>query len=483
MKIDRTLNILFCTSEAFPYIKTGGLADMSYSLPQELSQKKHNVSVILPFYSKFISQEDARYLGYAFVFILGRQRMVKYYEKIFQGLRYILVFNEELFGRDYIYGGPDEAERFIFFDYAILESITALNLDVDILHLNDWQTSLVPYILDEQYRQSKPDKYFLIRTLLTIHNLQYQGVYPLECQEMLGKLNDHTYNHFGSFNMLKTGIVRASAINTVSPTYKEEIQTQGFGFSLDGDLYWRKSSLFGILNGIDYQVYNPKTDPNLYKNYQKPYYQKGKQVNKEGLLRDLGLVENLDFPLISFISRLTSQKGVDLVIDVLNDLIECSNANFIIIGSGDRGYEEKLQYLRDQFPTRIYFYKGFEPNLASKTYAGSDLFLMPSLFEPSGLSQMIACHYGTLPIVREVGGLKDSIIPYNEFDLKKGCGFTFAYYDLWDFKNAIYRAINLYKYNKPHFNQLILNAMNKNFSMVKVAKEYISLYNKILKDF
>jgi len=481
-KEKQKVSVVFASSEVYPFSKTGGLADMAYSLPKELTKKGQEVVVITPLYSKFINYSNFNYLGNTHIYILGRDRVCDYYETYYEGVRIIFVYNEELFGRNYLYGGYDEAERFIFFDYAVLESIRVLNLNCQILHLNDWQTALIAYLLDEQYRRLDY-RYFLIRAILTIHNLAFQGEYSLECNKMIGIYHDYTYEHFGYFNMLKAGIIRSSVVNTVSPTYKEEIKTKEYGFTLDGDLRYRENSLFGILNGIDYETYNPKTDTSLYKNYQKPYYVKGKEVNKLSLLRTLGLYEHLDAPLICFISRLTDQKGVSLVIDTIKDMLNYSYANFIIIGSGNKNYEEEFNSLAYNNPKRVSVYIGFSESLARKAYAGSDMIIIPSLFEPCGLTQMIGCRYGTIPIVRETGGLKDSIKPYNVFDIKGCNGFTFKNFNYIELKDTIYRALDVYYNNKVHWNKLVLNAMNKNFSLNNVCKNYLNLYKKVLKEY
>jgi starch synthase len=299
---------------------------------------------------------------------------------------------------------------------------------------------------------------------------------------MISAYYSDIYNHFGSFNMLKAGIVRASAVNTVSPTYCEEIKTQAFGFSLDGDLRWREGALFGILNGIDYDVFNPATNQNLVKNFDLSSVKENKPANKQFLLDQFGLRQDGCRPLIAFISRLSEQKGVVLFTEVLKDLITYSDANFIILGSGEAYYQSIVQNLHDQAPDRVAVYIGYNDQLAQRIYAGADMITVPSLFEPCGLTQMIGCRYGTIPVVRETGGLKDSIKPYNEFNLSGCNGFSFAHFDYLDLKDKLYQAIAVYQHRPEHWQELIINAMSSDFSLASTSQKYLALYSKIMKE-
>lgn len=473
------MKILFCSSEVFPYSKTGGLGDVSGSLPIEIKKLKTNIIVATPLYScvkKY--KEKMEYLGKIDIHI-GDKLVPVYYHKLHENnLDYYFIENDFYFNRDSLYGHVDDGERFLFFQLAIIELISFKELKIDIIHINDWQTGLIPFLLDSKYRWRKEIKN--IRTLLTIHNLEYQGSFPVEMSILFNTNFSYDYIHFDKINFLKAGIKKASLINTVSPNYRNEILTSYYGFSLDGILNERKNDFIGILNGIDYEVWNPKTDKYLYKNYSLQNYLKGKEENKQKLLKQLNL-KDPNLPLVGVITRLASQKGFDLIKNIIEESINYNPFNLILIGSGNSDDENYIRYLQHKYPDKVYGYIGFNNELAHQVYAASDLFLMPSKFEPCGLSQLISMHYGTLPIVRETGGLKDTVAPYNKY-FKTGTGFSFANFNAHELKDQLLTAIHLYKSNKKTFNKLIREAMKLDSSMDKMAKTYIETYKKIIRE-
>lgn len=473
------MKVLFASSEVFPFSKTGGLADMALFLPKSLLQHGHDITVITPYYPSVQNYKDNMTLkGSRKITMGGLETVVNFYELFYEGLRFIFVQNAHYFEREHFYGYNDDAERFICFDFAILEAIDLLDFYPQILHLNDWQTGMVPYLLDEHYRH-RNDGYYSIHTLLTIHNLEYQGTFDTYVSRFFNTDFNYTYIHFDRVNFLKAGIERATKINTVSPTYRNEILTQEFGFTLDGALSNRKQDLSGILNGIDDDVFNPKTDLFLHFNYDKQNFFSGKQENKRFLLDHFNLNHHLDQPLVSYIGRLASQKGINLMTQILEDVILNSDAQFILMGSGNEAYESFFKYLANKYPRRVASYVGYNEKMAHQLYAASDLFMMPSRFEPCGLGQMIAMRYGTLPIVRETGGLKDTVIPYNQYT-QEGTGFSFRHYDAHEFKEQLFNALNLYEKHLPIFKQLMKQAMNKDYSLKQMALAYEQIYHTII---
>lgn len=472
------MNVLFASSEVFPYSKTGGLADIASFLPKALRKIGHNVTTITPYYKDIRKYHDElKFLGTKTIYFGLDSTKVNYYLLKNEEEQIIFVENSHYFERDYFYGFEDDDIRFMVFSYAVLELVDLLDESPQIIHVNDWQTAVIPYLLDKHYRYR--EKYQYIHTLLTIHNLEYQGVFGLNTAKLFNAEFDYTYIHFNSVNYLKTGINTASKINTVSPNYKNEILTQEYGFTLDGALYNRKDDLHGILNGIDYDVFDPKTDNLIYKNYTSRNLKLSKFNNKVQLLNKFGVNVTKEQPLISYIGRLATQKGIELLMESLEDVINNSKGVIMILGSGDFNYENYFQNLRNKYPDRVAFYRGYNEELAHKIYAGSDILLMPSNFEPCGLGQMIAMRYGTIPIVREVGGLKDTVKPYNKFK-NTGTGFSFYDKNKEVFKDKIFEAINLFNNEPKKFSQLIRRALNEDFSLDQMAKAYEVLYNKII---
>ncbi|NLN50366.1 MAG: glycogen synthase [Acholeplasmataceae bacterium] len=469
------MRILFCSSEVVPFSKTGGLADVSGSLPKEIA-KTQFVTVITPLYEKHLrSIYNLKSLGNRSFLMKNERITVNYYFFIKENVKYVFV-NHEVFLRDSFYGYLDDNKRFFIFNYAIMEYLLETTEKYDLIHLNDWQTALIPYLQKNNYQASPISK---IKTLLSIHNLQYQGSFNIDTFLYTNNPFSYDYIHFDTFNFLKTGILLSDAINTVSETYRDEIQTQYFGHTLDGLLKNRQSDLYGILNGIDNDLYNPESDANIAFNYNKNRFVSGKRANKSLFLKTANLDDITSIPLVSFISRLTTQKGIDLMMATLEEAISQSNANFAIIGSGEQRYESFFQELADRYPQRVFCHIGFSNRLAQQLYAASDIFMMPSLFEPCGLSQMIAMRYGTLPVVRETGGLKDTVIPYNKHT-NEGDGFSFKNYNAHEFKDTLLMAINLYNNNQHVFRILQNQAMRKDFSLTNMGNKYLTLYQKII---
>jgi starch synthase len=473
------MKIMFCSSEVFPFSKTGGLADMALFLPKSLQRIGHEVKIITPYYKNINKHhKDMTYKGTKSVSMGGIETIVHFYELIYQDMSFIFVQNMHYFERDHLYGYNDDAERFSCFSYAILESLEVLDFYPEILHLNDWQTGMVPYLLDEHYRY-RNDHYFSIHTLLTIHNLEYQGSFDPYVARFFNTDFNYTYIHFDRVNFLKSGIERATKINTVSPTYRDEVLSQEYGFTLDGALNHRKGDFVGILNGIDDEVFDPKSDHLIEFHYDKRNYFQMKQKNKEHILNHFNLDVDLNEPLVTYVGRLATQKGINLMTQMLEEVVEFSNARFILMGSGNDSYEDFFRYLSYKYPKRVSNYIGFNEEIAHKLYASSDLFMMPSRFEPCGLGQMIAMRYGTLPIVRETGGLKDTVEPFNKFT-DQGTGFTFRNYDAYELKEKLFEGIQLYKDNLSIFKKLMKQAMDKDYSLRQMALSYENLYQIIL---
>lgn len=471
------INILFASAEVVPFSKTGGLADVAGALPKEIG-KAHEITVITPYYKDIdLSLYNPKAIGKRKITMGSIQQTATYVSIVLNQIEYVFV-SHPYYSRDAYYGYLDDNERFMFFNFAILEYLKLVKKQVDIIHINDWQTALVPYLLDSHYRHLKEFKD--IKTLLSIHNLQYQGSFDKQTFELTNKPFDYVYIHFDRFNFLKSGIMTAHYINTVSETYRHEIQTEYFGNTLDGALRSRSKDLYGILNGIDYTIYNPETDPYIPFKYNKNRFVSGKRENKAALLKKLNLDNVTSIPLVGHIGRLATQKGIDLMMATLEEAIQESNANYVFLGSGEEKYERFLKDLMKKYPHRVYTYIGFSHDLAQKIYAASDLLIMPSLFEPCGLSQMIAMRYGCLPIVRETGGLKDTVMPYNKYT-NEGNGFSFANYNAHEFKDALLTGIHLYNNNQHVFRLLQTQAMNSDFSLTEMGKNYLALYKKLLR--
>lgn len=469
------MKILICASEGAPYAKTGGLADVIGALPQSLKENGCDVRVIMPYYKKIKEKNIASYCGYAYVRINNRQEYVGVMQAVSNGITYYFIDNERYFGRDSLYGYDDDGERFAYFDFAVLEAIKVINFYPDVLHCNDWQTGLIPYIIKSNYQFY--GYYTNVKTMFSIHNIQYQGQYSMDLLKILFLPYSNSLEFNGALNFMKCAIMETGVVTTVSPTYKNEVLTPEYSYGLNDMLGLRYYDFYGIINGIDINKYNPKTDHHLFYNYDSSTVTVGKEKNKKALLEQFGLYPDLDAPLFGLVSRLVDQKGIDLFMPILEDVINYSNANFILMGSGDKKYEDYFNAMAQRYPNRFKCYIGYSDDVAQKIYAGADIFLMPSKFEPCGLGQMIAMRYGTLPLVRETGGLKDTVEPYNKYN-GKGTGFSFTNYNAFNLKDVMFFAIDTYN-DKAAWKNLVKQAMDKDYSWNKSAQAYIDLYKKL----
>lgn len=473
------IKVLFAAGECEPFIKTGGLADVLGSLPGKLKNYGVDARVIIPKYSDIPEHFRAqmRLVTELTVKVGWREQYCGIEVLEYKGVTCYFVDNEYYFKREGVYGFHDDGERFAFFSRAILDSLIRIDFKPDIIHLNDWHTGPVSVLLKEQYRQNP--FYDGIKTFFTIHNLKYQGVFPKECMGELFSLPEYLFTtdkleFFGNINFLKWGLVYSDIISTVSETYAEEIQNPYFGEQLDGVLRSRRNDLYGIINGIDYDVYDPNYDPYITSNY----LRNGEKAvqNKEKLQEILNLPKKNDIPIICMITRLVSEKGLELVTWVFEEIINM-DVQIVLLGSGSEKYENFFTNEaahHDNMSTNILF----DNALAHKIYAGADFILMPSLFEPCGLSQLIALSYGTIPIVRETGGLNDTVHSFNEYT-NTGNGLTFKNINAHDMLFTIQRALKLYQ-DKDKWNILVKNAMNCDFSWHKSAQKYIDLYKYLV---
>ncbi|WP_246941497.1 glycogen synthase GlgA [Bacillus pinisoli] len=474
------MNILFVVSECLPFAKTGGLADVAGSLPRELTEFGSNLSVILPLYGT-IPEDDKRKMEYvdSFDVEVGWRKQYAGVKKLEEnGVCYYFIDNEYYFKRDSLYGYYDDGERFSFFSKAVLEAIPYLDQSPNIVHCHDWHTAMIPFLLNEYYQELPV--YQHIKTVFTIHNLHFQGLFPKEVLHELLNVEDHYFTkeyleYHGLVNFMKAGIVSSDYVTTVSPTYCEEIKTPYFGEGLDGLLREQNEKLFGILNGIDNRFYNPETDHYIQSNYTIKSIEE-KRNNKINLQRFFNLPENTSTPIIGIISRLTSQKGLELITHIFHDLMQ-EDIQFIVLGTGDSTFEHFFKEMSYIYPDKVRAYIGFDERLAHLVYAGSDLFLMPSKFEPCGLGQLIAMRYGTIPIVRETGGLNDTVKPYNEFT-QEGTGFSFTHFNAHDMLFTMRRALTIYREPERWFS-LIEQAMSEDFSWSQSAFIYHQLYSKL----
>ena len=475
------MKVLFAASECYPFVKVGGLADVVGSLPAYLASKGMDVRVILPKYRDIPMhfKEEMQPLQYFYVH-LGWRRQYCGIDMIKKdGIIYYFIDNEFYFSRDSVYGsGEEEGERFAFFSKAVLDAIENLGFKPDILHCNDWQTGMIPALLKIQYRFD--DFYSDIKTVLTIHNLKFQGVFNWEyISELLGLGGEYFtaqyFEYFGKINFLKAGIVFADKVTTVSPTYAKEIQSEYYGETLDGLMRTRGDSIVGILNGINVDEYSSKTDTLIYANFDKNDLT-GKYECKRQLQNELGLEQSKETPIIAVISRLTDQKGFDLIARVIEEIIGL-NVQLVILGKGDESYQDLFSWSAWRYNGKMATCIEFNEELAHKIYASSDMFLMPSRFEPCGISQMIAMSYGTIPIVRETGGLVDSVEPYNKYT-GSGNGFAFSNYNAHEMLGIIKMAVECY-HVEDIWKGLIKNAMERDFSWESSAGEYEKLYSQL----
>lgn len=477
----KKMQIVFASAECAPFVKTGGLGDVAGSLPAALVRAGAEVIVMVPKYATIKDEYKAQMEHFSDFYVsLGWRNEYCGLEKLeYDGVTYMFIDNERYFARDYPYGFFDDGERFAFFSKAITESLQHLpaGFECDILHCNDWQTALAPVFLREFY-QGLP-LYDRVKTVFSIHNVAFQGQFSdTVMEDILGVAHipaaaSQLRCDACSINYMLGALRYADAITTVSPTYANEIQTPEFGEGLDGVLRERSYALQGILNGIDVAGFDPATDKRIAANYTVDD-RGGKAVCKAKLQEELGLEVRDDRPLMVMVTRLTRQKGLDLVMYAL-DRILSGGVQVAVLGTGDRDYEDGLRYFQDKYPGTMAARIEFDPALSQRMYAAADMFLMPSKFEPCGLSQIIAMRYGTLPIVRETGGLKDTVIPYNEFT-GEGTGFSFSNFNGDEMGDAVFRAARLFWDNRDAWNQLVTQAMSQDFSWTRSADKYLDLY-------
>lgn len=471
------MKILFATSEAGPFLRTGGLGDVSAALPIALKKQKQDVRVIMPLYDAIDGtyRQTMKFLGSHIVTLGWRQQYAGVFTCVHEGVTFYFIDNEYYFKRFGVYGHYDDGERFAFFSRAVLDVLPLLDFYPDIIHCNDWQTGLVPVMLDVFYREIQG--YQDIKTILTIHNMEFQGKMDKMCiTDVYGIPESHRslVEYANCANMLKGGIEAANKVTTVSKTYAQEIMHPYFAYGLEDILSKRSYKLSGIVNGIDDVLYNPVTDKALFVNYSAKDFDK-KAENKKGLQEIVNLPV-ADKPVIGMVTRLTNQKGLDLIMEVIEEILNM-DLQMVILGTGDWKYEIALQEMQKRYCNKIAVVINFSQDMASKIYAGSDMFLMPSKFEPCGLGQIIAMRYGSIPIVRETGGLKDTVPAFNPLD-GTGRGFTFKSYNAYDMLDAIRRAVGAF-YEKDQWKKLVSNAMKGDYSWKTSAKEYIELYKSL----
>ena len=475
-------NILFVASESVPFIKTGGLADVVGSLPKSLDKSKYDVRIFIPKYG-CMKQEWKDKLNYRTNFYMDfnwKSVYVGIMEAVVDGITYYFIDNEYYFSgpKPYCEDALFEIEKYSFFCKAVLSSLPLLGFRPDLIHCHDWQTGLIPVYLKDSFAGG--DFFRGIKTVMTIHNLKFQGKWDVKTVKNITGLSDYYFapdklEAYKDANLLKGGIVYADAVTTVSNTYAEEIKTEFFGEGLHGLLQARSGDLRGIVNGIDYTDFNPESNVHIYNNYSAKNFRKEKVKNKVALQRELGLREDPHTMMLGIVSRLTDQKGLDLIAYIMDELCQ-DNVQIVVLGTGEVQYENMFRHFdwkyNDKVSANIYY---SEP-LSHKIYAASDAFLMPSLFEPCGLSQLMALRYGTLPVVRETGGLKDTVEPYNEFE---DCvtGFSFKNYNAHELLNTIRYAERIYYDRKRNWNKMVDRAMAADFSWAVSAKKYEEMYD------
>lgn len=474
------MKILFTVSECVPFVKSGGLADVAGSLPKELKKMGTDIRVIMPKYGTIstVFKQEMERIAELNVRVGWRNQYCGIEKYQVNGIIYYFVDNEYYFNREDLYGYFDDGERFAYFNQAVIEGLEFLDFYPDIIHCHDWHTGMIPYLLKNKYPYK--EKHKTIRSVFTIHNLQFQGIMPKDTLKDLFDLDDSNFHiqrleFYGNINFMKGAITAADKITTVSPTYLSEIQTEHFGEKLNGLLNNRNKDLQGIINGIDDHLYNPITDGKIVQNYDADSIDL-KELNKRHIQRRFALPVE-DVPLITMITRLTRQKGFELVRGVFHEIM-AEKIQMIVLGTGDSEFENFLREMEYMYGGKFKAYIGFDENLAHQLYAGADFFLMPSKFEPCGLGQIIAMKYGTIPIVRETGGLNDTVRSYNE-ETCEGNGFTFKKFNAHDMLFTIKRALQYYR-QKTVWVQLQETALETNFSWQQSALKYQQLYSEIV---
>ena len=476
--------VLFAVSECVPFLKTGGLADVAGALPKYFDREHYDVRVILPKYT-CISGEYRERMQYVTHFYTGFQFRDQYVGVLTLeegGVRFYFIDNESYFSGAWPYGDPyRDIEKFAFFSRAVLSALPLIGFQPDVIHCHDWQSALIPVYLNDYFQGSL--FYKNMKTVLTIHNLKFQGIYNVPDFRTLTGLDASYFTpdkleSYENGNMLKGGIVYADRITTVSESYKEEVQTDFYGEGLSGILKAKNHRFYGIVNGIDTTSYDPATDPALFQNYTAEDFEEGKRVNKTELQKMFGLRVDPDAFLIGIVSRLTDQKGFDLVECVMREILSIPGTELIVLGTGEQRYEAMFRAYAEHLPEQVSANICYSEALSRRIYAASDAFLMPSLFEPCGLSQLIALRYGSLPIVRETGGLRDTVKPYNEFE-GTGNGFSFTNYNAHDMLHVIEYAYSVFKNHPSEYRAMMRRAMQEDFSWKASAAKYERIYDEL----
>lgn len=474
------MKILFVAAEAAPFVKAGGLGDVIGGLPKSLVKKGVECRVIIPYYSKIKYGDlaaDIQYLRAITVPIGLRSYYCGIFYTEIEGVQYYFIDNEQYFNRGKIYGESDDGERFTFFSKAALELLNYIDYSPDIIHASDWHTALVPIYLNVFYRDN--EKFKNIRTVFSIHNIEFQGKFnPFVLGSLFGLWEEHKslLMYDGDINLMKGAIEMSDKVTTVSETYANEILTPYFSHGLHHILIEKKYKLCGFINGLDIDVFNPLTDKRIFKNFDLEHIE-DKSLNKVALQEEMDLDVDPDVPLIGMVGRLTSQKGIDLLLYIKEELAKL-DIQFILLGTGDPYFEFELRNWERLHHDKVRCYISFSNEMAQKIYASSDLFLMPSKSEPCGLAQMISMRYGTIPVVHSVGGLKDTVIPFDEKN-ETGNGFSFETFNAHDMLYAINRALDDYQ-DKETWSKLVENAMTTDFSWEKASENYIGLYNELM---
>ena len=472
--------VLFVASESVPFIKTGGLADVAGSLPKYFDKKEFDVRVMIPKYACIPEEwkQKMQYNTHFYIDLAWRKQYVGILEMEYEGIKFYFVDNEFYFAGDKPYGYTHEdIEKFAFFCKASLSALPSLGFRPDIIHCHDWQTGLIPVYLHDMFMEN--DFYHGIKTIMTIHNLKFQGIWDLKKVQDITGLNQSFFasdklEAYGDANYLKGGIVYADLVTTVSQSYAEEIKMPFYGEKLDGLMRARSNCLSGIVNGLDYDEWNPETDNLIYTNYSAKNFRKEKVKNKRGLQKELGLAQDDRKFMVGIVSRLTDQKGLDLVDYVIEEIC-AEDVQLVVLGTGEEKYEHLFRHFEWKYHDRVSANIYYSNERSHKIYAACDAFLMPSLFEPYGLSQLMSLRYGTIPIVRETGGLKDTVEPYNEYE-GTGTGFSFANYNAHEMLNTINYAKDVYYNRKREWNKMIDRAMAVDFSWNNSAVKYADLY-------
>lgn len=475
------MKIMFIAAEGAPFAKTGGLGDVIGALPKSLVKKNQEVAVVLPYYDMVDDKfgQEMEELFYYYVDLGWRHQYVGVKKLVKDGISFYFIDNHYYFFRGRVYGDWDDGERFAFFQVAAIELMEKIAFIPDVLHLHDYHTAMIPYLLKEKY--SWIQAYQNIKTVFTIHNIEFQGQYN---HEMLGDLFGMSEDRFwdgtlrwnNQLNWMKGAVLYSDRVTTVSPSYAHEIQTEAFGKGLDAVMRMESGKLVGIINGIDTDLFDPETDSMVPYNFSKEDLS-GKVKDKQALQERVGLPIREDVLLVGIVSRLTDQKGFDLVVDELHHMLQ-EDIQIVVLGTGYPEYEQAFKHFADHYPKKMSSYMTFDLELAQQIYAACDLFLMPSAFEPCGLSQMMAMRYGTLPLVHEVGGLKDTVQPYNEID-KTGTGFSFHQFSGYWLIQTLSYALDVYQNHKKDWKKLQENAMSRDFSWDTASQDYLNLYQKL----